>query len=80
MISVITTAKAAEYFIMLFLGNLSAKKPEGENIRIKGKSISAFTTVVSTISKSPSYTLKMVFCIMILCPKSVKALKKTTIK
>ncbi len=73
-------ARMDEYFIMLLLANLSAKKPAGENAKINGRSISAFTTAVSIICVEPSYTLKTVFWIIILCPKSVKALRKTTAK
>ena len=51
---VIKIAKIEAYSIILFLGNLSAKKPDGENIKIKGRSIKAFTIVVRIISVPPS--------------------------
>jgi hypothetical protein len=47
-------AKILEYSIILFLGNLSAKNPEGEKTKMKGSKIREFTIAVKTICISPS--------------------------
>ena len=47
-------AKAAEYSIILFFGNLSAKNPAGEKTKIKGNKTRALTMAVKTICVEPS--------------------------
>ena len=70
-------AAAEAYSITFTFGYLSDINPAGEKRKINGSKISALTIAVRTISSEPSYALKIVFCKIILCPKSVMALSKT---
>ncbi|BEJ99963.1 hypothetical protein B11417_10800 [Campylobacter jejuni] len=53
-IKVSITLKIAEIFITIFFGYLSAKKPEGESIRIKGSKIKALTIAFKNNCSLPS--------------------------
>lgn len=54
MIIVSITLKAAESFMIRFFGYLSAKNPEGESIKIKGRRIRALTMAVKRSCVLPS--------------------------